>query len=93
VIVAFDAGVSFDGFWTDVTLRLHGRVAWIRRNIEVDLRNEIYELCDTFAGAATRLKSIDQSASVQEVKSFEAALRRIDFGNVADKMTWNMLEL
>jgi len=88
-----DAGVSFDGFETDVTVRLHGRIAWIRRNIEADLRDEIYELCDAFARAATRLKSIDQSASVEEVRSFEAALRRIDFGNVANKITWNMLEL
>ena len=88
-----DAGVSFDGFWTDVTVQLHGRFAWIRRNIEADLRDEIYELCDAFARAATRLKSIDQSSSVQEVKSFEAALRRIDFWNVANKITWNMLEL
>jgi len=86
------AGVFFYGFGTDVTVRLCGRIAWIRRNIEVDLRNEIYELCDAFAGAATRLKSIDQSPSVHEVKSFEAALRRIDFGNVAGRIISDMTE-
>jgi hypothetical protein len=88
-----DTGVAFDGFETDVTVELHGRAPWIKRNIEADLEDEIYALCDTFARAATRLKLLDRSASAQQVKSFEAALRRIDFENVAQKTTWNMLEL
>lgn len=87
-----DTGVSFFGFWTDVTVRLHGRIAWIRKSIEADIGNEIYELCDAFAGASTRLISIDESMSIREVRSFEAALRRMNFGNMADKIVSDMNE-